>query len=222
MSAVASVVPETSATGPRLTWLRDRGMGASVLVAALVRIRRRARRGYLVHRRDAAGRPLHRRQRHARVRRRDAVGAAHRRRALRRGDRDGQHVLDDHRRAYSSHCTGTSDRRQCAFAACRSRASGVRRRHARRCHRPRSRPAHRVGRSRHRRSDAGTAALVLVAAARDRDSRTRRRADDVGGSLGRISSRALRDAVAGDRGLGGTLTRMPRGARPGTSVHCCC
>lgn len=35
MSAVASVVPETSATGPRLTWLRDRGMGASVLVAAL-------------------------------------------------------------------------------------------------------------------------------------------------------------------------------------------
>ncbi len=35
MSAVASVVPETTATGPRLTWLRDRGMGASILVAAL-------------------------------------------------------------------------------------------------------------------------------------------------------------------------------------------
>lgn len=35
MSAVAAVVSDTSATGPRLTWLRDRGMGASVLVAAL-------------------------------------------------------------------------------------------------------------------------------------------------------------------------------------------
>ncbi len=40
MTAVAtpvtsSVVPQTAATGPRLAWLRDRGMGASVLVAAL-------------------------------------------------------------------------------------------------------------------------------------------------------------------------------------------
>lgn len=40
MSAVAasvtrSVVPQTAATGPRLSWLRDRGMGASILVAAL-------------------------------------------------------------------------------------------------------------------------------------------------------------------------------------------
>jgi len=40
MSAVAepltrTIVPETAATGPRLGWLRDRGMGASVLVAAL-------------------------------------------------------------------------------------------------------------------------------------------------------------------------------------------
>ncbi|WP_309104346.1 FtsX-like permease family protein [Microbacterium sp.] len=35
MTAVAAVVPETTATGPRLGWLRDRGMGASVLVAAL-------------------------------------------------------------------------------------------------------------------------------------------------------------------------------------------
>ncbi|WP_347124955.1 FtsX-like permease family protein [Microbacterium sp. SY138] len=35
MTAVATVVPETRATGPRLAWLRDRGMGASVLVAAL-------------------------------------------------------------------------------------------------------------------------------------------------------------------------------------------
>ncbi|WP_426184991.1 FtsX-like permease family protein [Microbacterium sp. TWP3-1-2b2] len=35
MSAVAAVVPESTATGPRLTWLRDRGMGASILVAAL-------------------------------------------------------------------------------------------------------------------------------------------------------------------------------------------
>lgn len=35
MSAVATVVPDSAATGPRLTWLRDRGMGASVLVAAL-------------------------------------------------------------------------------------------------------------------------------------------------------------------------------------------
>ncbi|MBT2484933.1 MULTISPECIES: FtsX family ABC transporter permease [unclassified Microbacterium] len=35
MTAVATVVPETTATGPRFTWLRDRGMGASVLVAAL-------------------------------------------------------------------------------------------------------------------------------------------------------------------------------------------
>lgn len=35
MSAVAAVVPETAATGPRLSWLRDRGMGASILVAAL-------------------------------------------------------------------------------------------------------------------------------------------------------------------------------------------
>lgn len=35
MSAVAAVVPQTVATGPRLGWLRDRGMGASILVAAL-------------------------------------------------------------------------------------------------------------------------------------------------------------------------------------------
>ncbi|HWK76445.1 ABC transporter permease [Microbacterium sp.] len=41
MSAVATpgivsgIVPETAATGPRLGWLRDRGMGASILVAAL-------------------------------------------------------------------------------------------------------------------------------------------------------------------------------------------
>ena len=35
MTAVATVVPETRATGPRLAWLRDRGMGASILVAAL-------------------------------------------------------------------------------------------------------------------------------------------------------------------------------------------
>ncbi|MBO9625604.1 MAG: ABC transporter permease [Microbacterium sp.] len=35
MSAVATVVPQTTATGPRLAWLRDRGMGASILVAAL-------------------------------------------------------------------------------------------------------------------------------------------------------------------------------------------
>ena len=32
---VDSVVPETVKTGPRFTWLRERGMGASVLVAAL-------------------------------------------------------------------------------------------------------------------------------------------------------------------------------------------
>ena len=35
MSAVATVVPETRATAPRMAWLRDRGMGASILVAAL-------------------------------------------------------------------------------------------------------------------------------------------------------------------------------------------
>jgi putative ABC transport system permease protein len=35
MSAVAAVVPQTAATGPRMAWLRDRGMGASVLVASL-------------------------------------------------------------------------------------------------------------------------------------------------------------------------------------------
>ena len=35
MSAIATVVPQTAATGPRLGWLRDRGMGASVLVATL-------------------------------------------------------------------------------------------------------------------------------------------------------------------------------------------
>jgi len=35
VSAVAAVVPETTATGPRFGWLRDRGMGASILVAAL-------------------------------------------------------------------------------------------------------------------------------------------------------------------------------------------
>ena len=35
MSAVAAVVSETTATGPRFGWLRDRGMGASILVAAL-------------------------------------------------------------------------------------------------------------------------------------------------------------------------------------------
>lgn len=33
--AVSRVVPESAATGPRLGWLRERGMGASVLVAAL-------------------------------------------------------------------------------------------------------------------------------------------------------------------------------------------
>lgn len=35
MSALTAVVPQTAATGPRLAWLRDRGMGASVLVATL-------------------------------------------------------------------------------------------------------------------------------------------------------------------------------------------
>ena len=35
MTAIATVVPETTATGPRLGWLRERGMGASILVAAL-------------------------------------------------------------------------------------------------------------------------------------------------------------------------------------------
>lgn len=35
MSAIATVVPQTAATRPRLGWLRDRGMGASVLVATL-------------------------------------------------------------------------------------------------------------------------------------------------------------------------------------------
>lgn len=40
MSAVAepltrTIVPESAATGPRLAWLRDRGMGASLLVAGL-------------------------------------------------------------------------------------------------------------------------------------------------------------------------------------------
>lgn len=35
MSAVATFVPETTTTGPRFTWLRERGMGASILVAAL-------------------------------------------------------------------------------------------------------------------------------------------------------------------------------------------
>lgn len=35
MTAVATLVPESTATGPRLGWLRDRGMGASILVAAL-------------------------------------------------------------------------------------------------------------------------------------------------------------------------------------------
>ncbi|ALX66411.1 ABC transporter permease [Microbacterium sp. XT11] len=35
MSAVATVVPQTAATGSRLSWLRERGMGASILVAAL-------------------------------------------------------------------------------------------------------------------------------------------------------------------------------------------
>lgn len=34
-SVVGTVVPETAATAPRLAWLRDRGMGASILVAAL-------------------------------------------------------------------------------------------------------------------------------------------------------------------------------------------
>lgn len=33
--AIATVVPQTRSTGPRWGWLRDRGMGASVLVAAL-------------------------------------------------------------------------------------------------------------------------------------------------------------------------------------------
>ena len=34
-TATRTDVPQTSATGPRLAWLRDRGMGASTLVAAL-------------------------------------------------------------------------------------------------------------------------------------------------------------------------------------------
>ena len=34
-TATRTDVPQTSATGPRLAWLRDRGMGASILVAAL-------------------------------------------------------------------------------------------------------------------------------------------------------------------------------------------
>ncbi|MGP6176064.1 FtsX-like permease family protein [Microbacterium sp. A196] len=35
MSAVMTSVPESTATGPRFGWLRERGMGASILVAAL-------------------------------------------------------------------------------------------------------------------------------------------------------------------------------------------
>lgn len=35
MTALATVVPQTASTGPRWTWLRDRGMGASILVSAL-------------------------------------------------------------------------------------------------------------------------------------------------------------------------------------------
>ncbi|MDT0156300.1 FtsX-like permease family protein [Microbacterium sp. ARD32] len=35
MTALAAVVPDTMATRPRLAWLRERGMGASILVAAL-------------------------------------------------------------------------------------------------------------------------------------------------------------------------------------------
>jgi len=35
VGAVTTVVPESASTGPRLGWLRDRGMGASILVAAL-------------------------------------------------------------------------------------------------------------------------------------------------------------------------------------------
>src|SRR5690606_26591138 len=35
MTAVAAYVPDTAATGPRMSWLRERGMGASVLVSAL-------------------------------------------------------------------------------------------------------------------------------------------------------------------------------------------
>ncbi|MFT4258523.1 FtsX-like permease family protein [Microbacterium sp.] len=35
MSALATVVPQTTATGSRVRWLRERGMGASILVATL-------------------------------------------------------------------------------------------------------------------------------------------------------------------------------------------
>lgn len=35
MSAVATFVPDATATGPRFRWIRERGMGASILVAAL-------------------------------------------------------------------------------------------------------------------------------------------------------------------------------------------
>lgn len=35
MSALATIVPQTRSTGSRLAWLRERGMGASILVAAL-------------------------------------------------------------------------------------------------------------------------------------------------------------------------------------------
>ncbi|WP_243233384.1 ABC transporter permease [Microbacterium sp. CIAB417] len=35
MSAVAAAIADTARTGPRLGWLRDRGMGASILVAGL-------------------------------------------------------------------------------------------------------------------------------------------------------------------------------------------
>ena len=136
MSAVVTATAfdaRRGAASAPLAWLRERGMGASILVAAIS-----SAFGVLLisatglHRRDAARRPVHRRQRHARVRAQLPHRAAGRRRRLRRGDRDGQHVLDRRRRPHPTHRAAAPDRSLGTLAACGGRATGTRRRGDRR------------------------------------------------------------------------------------------
>ena len=199
------------AASARLTWLRERGMGSSILVAALssafgvVLI---SATGFIAAmlrptRTSATAAPWTRPEHHDR--------APRRRGGLRRRDRHGQHVLDRRRRADPADRPHAAHRRVRPLTAGAGRTAGARRRGDRRA----PRPARRHG-ARGRRGSARDRAArprggrLLRRPRLAPAARCRRRPDDVGGGLGGFPPRADRDAAAGARRLG---RGIPRGSR---------
>ena len=179
----------------------------------LERLRRAADLGDRVHRRDAACRPVHRRERHARIRDRHADGAPGRSGDLRRFDRDRQHLLHRRRRPHPPNRSAASDRRLGAIAARRGRASGSDRRGDRSVPRPGRRHRRRRGRGLARRTDAGARRrAVRPDSAGAGAARRHRRPHHVGCRLGRLSAGAVGHAPAGPRGVGGGVARGGRRA----------